>query len=54
MPQHRLTAQAEADLDGIWDFIARDNIQATNDLIDTLLERSPVLAENPIDGTAQP
>ena len=50
MPQYRLTAQAEADLDGIWYFIARDNIQAANSLIDTLLERFSVLTENPMMG----
>jgi len=54
MPQHRLTAQAEADLDGIWSFIARDNIQAANNLIDTLLERFPVLPERPMMGRPRP
>ncbi len=54
MPQYRLTAQAEADLDGIWYFIARDNIQAANSLIDTLLERFPLLAENPMMGRPRP
>ena len=54
MPQYRLTAQAEADLDGIWYFIARDNIQAANSLIDTLLERFSVLTENPMMGRPRP
>ena len=54
MPQHRLTAQAEAVLEGIWYFIARDNIQAANNVIDTLLERFPVLAERPMMGRPRP
>ena len=41
----RLTDQAEADLNGIWYFIAQDNIEAANNIIDTLLERRfPALA----------
>ncbi len=54
MPQYRLTAQAEADLDAIWYFIARDNFHAANNLIDTLLDRFPVLAERPMMGRPRP
>ena len=54
MPQYRLTAQAEADLDSNWYFIARDNIHAANNLIETLLERFPLLAKRPMMGRPRP
>ena len=54
MPQYRLTTQAEADLDSIWYFIARDNILAASNLINALIERFPVLAERPMMGRPRP
>lgn len=41
------TARAEEDLIEIWLYIARDNPQAADRLLDTLEEESQILAENP-------
>ena len=54
MALYRLTARAEADLDRIWYYVARDNIQAAHDLIDTILERFPTLADRPFMGRPRP
>jgi toxin ParE1/3/4 len=47
------TADAIADLDGIWDYIARDNPAAADRLIDELTERFALLLQNPEVGERQ-
>ena len=54
MPQVNKTARAEQDLDDIWLHIALDNISAADALIDTIAERSLVLATQPNAGRARP
>jgi plasmid stabilization system protein ParE len=40
MTEPRLTDQAEADLDDVWAYIAADNPDAADRLVDALLESS--------------
>ena len=56
MPARRLfrTADAIADLDGIWDYIARDNIAAADRLTDELSERFALILSSPEIGESQP
>ena len=56
MPSRRLfrTTEAIADLDGIWDYIAHDNITAADRLLDELYERFKLLLSNPEIGESQP
>lgn len=48
------TAEALQDLDEIWDYIARDSIQAADKMIDELSSRFQLLASNPELGELQP
>jgi toxin ParE1/3/4 len=48
------TAQAEEDLIDIWSYIAADNAQAADRLLDTLDEKSQLLADNPGLGVERP
>ena len=48
------TQEAIADLDGIWDYIARDSPTAADRLLDNLDERFLLLSENPEIGERQP
>jgi plasmid stabilization system protein ParE len=48
------TPDAIADLDGIWDYIARDNPTAADRLVDELAERFALLLKNPELGESQP
>jgi toxin ParE1/3/4 len=56
MPSGRIfrTADAVVDLDGIWDYIARDNPAAANRMLDELNERFVLLSNNPEIGELQP
>ena len=56
MPAPRLlrTPEAIADLDGIWDYIARDNPAAADRMLDELNERFVLLSKNPEIGELQP
>jgi toxin ParE1/3/4 len=56
MPLGRIfrTPDAIADLDGIWDYIARDNPAAADRMIEELNERFALLLENPEIGELQP
>jgi toxin ParE1/3/4 len=45
------TPQANADLDGIWDYIAPHNLAAADRLIDRIVECCESLAANPRMGT---
>jgi len=47
MSRFQLSAQAELDLEDIWAYIARDNEQAADALIDEIIERFPKLANFP-------
>jgi toxin ParE1/3/4 len=48
------TSDAIADIDGIWDCIARDNPAVADRLIDELAERFGLLLKNPEIGEQQP
>jgi toxin ParE1/3/4 len=47
------TTDAIADLDAIWDYIARDNPTAADHLMDELTERFSLLLNNPEIGERQ-
>jgi toxin ParE1/3/4 len=48
------TREAIEDLDGIWDYIARDNPVAADRMLDELNERFVLLSKNPEMGELQP
>ncbi len=48
------TPAAIWDLDGIWDYIAGDNADAADRMIDVLNERLELLSNNPEIGELQP
>jgi toxin ParE1/3/4 len=48
------TPEAITDLDGIWDYTARDNPAAADRMLDELNERFVLLSENPEIGELQP
>ena len=48
------TTQAVADLDGIWSYIAKENVAAADRLIDRLYDRFLLLAAHPESGERQP
>jgi toxin ParE1/3/4 len=52
--QLRRTAKAEEDLIEIWTYIAQDNPQAADRLLDRLDEKSYQLADNPHLGPKRP
>ncbi|NOZ40533.1 MAG: type II toxin-antitoxin system RelE/ParE family toxin [Planctomycetes bacterium] len=54
MPHILITPEARKNLDGIWDYIAQDNLPAADKLIDQLWQRFRLLAENPELGELQP
>jgi len=47
MSSFRLTADAENDLNLIWDFIAQDNVDAANRVLDKMQDAMELLAEMP-------
>ena len=46
---HRVAPQAEADLDGLWYYVAKESgsIEIADRLIDSITERFPLLSRNP-------
>jgi toxin ParE1/3/4 len=48
------TAQAEEDLIDIWLYIAQDNPDAADGMLDTIEEKGRLLADNPELGQARP
>lgn len=54
MPRVTQTVRAERDLDDIWLHIAVDNLAAADDLIDTLIARSQLIATQPQIGRSRP
>jgi toxin ParE1/3/4 len=48
------TPEAIADLDGIWDYIARDNPVAADRMLDELGEQFILLSDSPEIGELQP
>ncbi len=54
MPRHIRTARAEEDLVEIWLYIAQDNLQAADRLLDTIERACARLAKNPGLGPARP
>ena len=53
MRRFRVTRDAESDLDEIWLHIARDNVDAANDLVEALTTRFPLIAATPQMGRAR-
>jgi toxin ParE1/3/4 len=53
MSQFRVTAQARADMGEIWLYIAQDNLEAANRVIDSITARFPMLADHPKLGRAR-
>lgn len=47
MPRPYLTDQAEADLQQIWEFIADDNVDSADRLIEQIHAKAQMLAESP-------
>ena len=47
MMQYVLSEDADRDLDGIWDYIAEDNIDAADDWIAKLFEAFDAIGNNP-------
>jgi toxin ParE1/3/4 len=45
---------AEADLDDLWDYVARDSDSAADALIDTIVEKCRMLANHPEMGERRP
>lgn len=54
MPEILRRPDAEADLDGIWLYIAQDSPTNANRLIDLIEDRCRLLAENPMMGRSRP
>jgi len=54
MAQLLRTIQAEEDLIDIWLYIAQDNPDAADHLLDTIEEKGQLLAENPKLGQTRP
>ena len=50
MAIYRLSGPAEKDLDDIWLYVAQDDPDAANRLIDAIIESFLLLAENPLMG----
>jgi toxin ParE1/3/4 len=50
----RISAEAQRDLDEIWDYIAGDNWRAADALIDEVEERFRLLSEQPLLGQDRP
>jgi addiction module RelE/StbE family toxin len=48
----RFTLPAQADLDGIYAYISRDNPQAASRLVTQLIERARALGDTPYEGRA--
>ena len=53
MPRVLKRPQAEADLDDIWWYIAQDNPDAADRLLDAINERCNLLARFPLVGTSR-
>jgi plasmid stabilization system protein ParE len=47
MKRVRVTCDAERDLDQIWIYIARDNMDAANRLVDELTARFVIIGSSP-------
>lgn len=54
MPVIQRTAQAEEDLIEIWIYIAQDNPEAADRVLDDIKQRFHVLADNPLMGRLRP
>jgi toxin ParE1/3/4 len=52
---HRVSARAEADLDDIWSYVAKESgsIETANRLIDTITDRFSMVASFPYIGRAR-
>lgn len=49
----RLSATAEADVDGIWLYIARDNVDAANRFVEGMFECFAMLGRNKLAGVSR-
>ena len=54
MGQHRLAPEAEAELDGVWYYVAKESgsIEIADRFVDSLADRFLLLARYPISGAA--
>jgi len=50
MKQYRVSEAARSDLDDIWFYIARDNVEAADRFINIILSRFPIIAATPLLG----
>jgi toxin ParE1/3/4 len=53
MKRVRVTRDAEHDLDEIWFFIARDNLEAANRMVDEITARFPSIGSHPEMGRSR-
>jgi len=53
MPRIIVAPLAQADIDGIWDHIARDSVLNADRFVDRIARRFGLLADNPGLGTAR-
>ena len=53
MARHQLTPRAEIDLSSIWDYVAKNNPRSADRITDEIVDRFPLLAENPFIGRAR-
>jgi toxin ParE1/3/4 len=51
---YSLTIQAETDIENIWFYIAQDNLNAANKMVDRFYEAFSLLADNPEMGRKRP
>jgi toxin ParE1/3/4 len=47
MNQYRVSVAARADLEEIWVYVAQDNVEAADRLIQAIVSRFPLLASRP-------
>lgn len=53
MPRIVRSPTAQQDLDQIWDYIARDSVDAADRLLDRIQERCELVARQPLSGHAR-
>ena len=54
MAQAELSPEAQEDLSEIWEYIGQFSEEAANQIIDTIYQKTELLARSPYMGTARP
>jgi len=54
MSRYRVAPEARADLDEVYDYVAKESLSAADELIETFQERFRLLATQPLMGQARP